>query len=566
MDIYTNLKNILGKETSFVSESQEVKMQVVIDAALQYDEKLLSLLLDDKTLKERFFVKINDSFIFKQQEFINFLNMEKLDDSYTSFSQKIGLKINDSFLKQNNDIQLVWPYKDCILEGGQSKDETKCKEIFFNKTIAQQDISKLLEPKVFTNAKRYSLDKETECVELERNAEVNKTRKLPADTITDNLIIKGNNLLALHSLKEEFASKVKLIYIDPPYNTGTDSFGYNDNFSHSTWLTFMKNRLEIARELLTDDGSIYVHLDWNEVHYAKVLMDEVFGRENFQREIIWRIGWLSGYKTNDNNWIRNHDTLLFYSKNNKKLEFIKHYIQKKDFKKIAHTELEEYPIDDVWNGNEYDNLNSIAIVSFSGETVSKMLDKGDKVKGQKSEKLLERIINAHTKENDIVLDFFSGTGTTSSVAMKMKRQFIICEQLEKHIDISIRRMKKVIGGEQGGVSKSQNWKGGGSFVYLEMKKNNQQFIDLIENAKTSEELVGIYNLLKQKSFLDYRVKTKEFENNIKEFENLDIDKQKQLLNNFLDMNHLYVNVSSLNDKEFACTDEEKAITNSFYNK
>ena len=318
MDIYTNLKNILGKETSFVSESQEVKMQVVIDAALQYDEKLLSLLLDDKTLKERFFVKINDSFIFKQQEFINFLNMEKLDDSYTSFSQKIGLKINDSFLKQNNDIQLVWPYKDCILEGGQSKDETKCKEIFFNKTIAQQDISKLLEPKVFTNAKRYSLDKETECVELERNAEVNKTRKLPADTITDNLIIKGNNLLALHSLKEEFASKVKLIYIDPPYNTGTDSFGYNDNFSHSTWLTFMKNRLEIARELLTDDGSIYVHLDWNEVHYAKVLMDEVFGRENFQREIIWRIGWLSGYKTNDNNWIRNHDTLLFYSKNNKK--------------------------------------------------------------------------------------------------------------------------------------------------------------------------------------------------------------------------------------------------------
>ena len=195
-----------------------------------------------------------------------------------------------------------------------------------------------------------------------------------------------------------------------------------------------------------------------------------------------------------------------------------------------------------------------------------MLDKGDKVKGQKSEKLLERIINAHTKENDIVLDFFSGTGTTSSVAMKMKRQFIICEQLEKHIDISIRRMKKVVGGEQGGVSKSQNWKGGGSFVYLEMKKNNQQFIDLIENAKTSEELVGIYNLLKQKSFLDYRVKTKEFENNIKEFENLDIDKQKQLLNNFLDMNHLYVNVSSLNDKEFACTDEEKAITNSFYNK
>ena len=109
-------------------------------------------------------------------------------------------------------------------------------------------------------------------------------------TIRENLIIKGNNLIALHSLKGQFGGKVKLIYIDPPFNTGNDSFGYNDNFNHSTWLTFMKNRLEVARELLKDDGSIYVHLDANEVHYCKVLMDEIFGRENFQREVVWRIG------------------------------------------------------------------------------------------------------------------------------------------------------------------------------------------------------------------------------------------------------------------------------------
>ena len=182
-------------------------------------------------------------------------------------------------------------------------------------------------------------------------------------------------------------------------------------------------------------------------------MDEIFGRDNFQREIIWRIGWLSGYKTKDNNWIRNHDTILFYSKDHSRLQFIKNYIPKEAFKKIANTNAERYPIEDVWNGNEYDDLNSIAIVSFSGETVSKMLNPDDEVKGQKSEKLIERIIAAHTKENDIVLDFFGGTGTTAAVAMKMGRRFIICEQLDKHVDIMQRRLKEVIKGEQSGISK-----------------------------------------------------------------------------------------------------------------
>lgn len=143
--------------------------------------------------------------------------------------------------------------------------------------------------------------------------------------IKDNLIIKGNNLLALHSLKKRFAGKVKLIYINPPYNTGgeDDSFKYNDSFNHSAWLTFIRNRLEIAKNLLDKNGAIYVQLDYNEVHYCKILMDEIFGRENFQREIIWRIGWVSGYKSADKNWIRNHDTILFYSRDKNNLSFYK---------------------------------------------------------------------------------------------------------------------------------------------------------------------------------------------------------------------------------------------------
>jgi adenine-specific DNA-methyltransferase len=106
--------------------------------------------------------------------------------------------------------------------------------------------------------------------------------------IRENLIIKGNNLLALHTLKAQFRGQVKLIYIDPPYNTGTDSFGYNDSFNHSTWLTFMKNRLEVARELLSSDGSIWINIGDDEVHYLKVLCDEVFSRENFVRNVLWQ--------------------------------------------------------------------------------------------------------------------------------------------------------------------------------------------------------------------------------------------------------------------------------------
>ena len=111
-------------------------------------------------------------------------------------------------------------------------------------------------------------------------------------------------------MKAKFTGKIKLIYIDPPFNTGNDTFSYNDNFNHSTWLVFMKDRLQLAKELLRDDGSIYINIDYNEVHYLKVLMDEIFGRDNFITQIIWRMGFLSGFKTKAKKFIRNYDTIL----------------------------------------------------------------------------------------------------------------------------------------------------------------------------------------------------------------------------------------------------------------
>ena len=224
--------------------------------------------------------------------------------------------------------------------------------------------------------------------------------------------------------------------------SNTDS---NGRF-HSDWLSMIYSRLKLAKNLLTDDGAIFISIDYNEVANLKKIMDEIFGEKNFQREIIRRIGWLSGYKTIAPNFIRNHDTILFYSKNTDKLDFHKHYIENKDFKPLIKKDAnlisklkelgldnkkqnellkfinhdnrpDRYPIEDTWNSNEYDDLNSISIVSFSGEKVSKMLNIDEDFKGQKSLKMLSRIIQSITNDNDIILDFFSGTSSTAHAVM-----------------------------------------------------------------------------------------------------------------------------------------------------
>lgn len=317
--------------------------------------------------------------------------------------------------------------------------------------------------------------------------------------IFDNILIHGDNLLALKALEQEFSGKVKCIFIDPPYNTGSAFEHYDDGVEHSLWLSLMRDRLELLRTLLTPDGSIFVSIDYNEVHYLKILMDEVFGRENFQREIIWRIGWLSGYKTTANNFIRNHDTVLYYSRDHNKAFFRKIYIEREAFpprfndaslkelqtnllerglsksdvtsflKVASETGLpERYPLEDTWNCSIYDRLNSIAVVSFSGESVSKMLGV-EELKGQKSEALIQRILDSVTEPGDLVLDSFAGTGTTGAVAQKMGRRWIMVE-LGKHCDTHIvPRLRKVINGDdRAGITSVASWKGGGGFRYYEL--------------------------------------------------------------------------------------------------
>ena len=625
MKLYQTLESQLKKEPNYVSDNGELKKWVVLNKAQNFDEELIGLLLDNSDLKQKFFIEIKSTLIFNQNLFIQFLEQKNyLNDSYTQFKNKIGLSIDGKYLKQRNEVALVWPFKDCILEGGQSREEDKREEIFFNETLAQDEITELLDPKVLTNAKVFDKDGEKDFSQFKRNEN---------GTITDNLIIKGNNLLALHSLKKEFAGKVKLIYIDPPYNTGNDGFKYNDNFNHSTWLTFMKNRLTVARELLSNDGVIFVQCDDNEQAYLKILMDEIFVRENYVSSIVWKG---RGGRQDSKFIAQIHETIISFSKNISELELFKVTVED-DSNYLLKDTKGNYKIQLIrkWGSNSrrIDRPNLFYGIEFKGEMVFPILPDGndgcwrwgqtklrkaieddevvliekegrkelyekiyekdgtkqvvfnswidESFSGQgaktiqnifnskvfdypKPEQLIAKFIEISTLENDIVLDYHLGSGTTAATAHKMNRQYIGIEQMDYVETVAVERLKKVIDGEQGGISKSVDWQGGGSFIYLELKKYNQTFIEKIDEAKNSESLLLIWEEMKAKSFLNYNVDIQKQEQHIEDFKLLSLNEQKQHLCELLNKNQLYVNLSSLNDENFECTAEEKNLNRDFY--
>ena len=262
-NLLTDLTKLLQEKTEFVSDGSILK-NAVVEAAFRMDPHLLALLMRSKAIKEHFFTKIEGVFVFDKVKFQDFVsNKMFFPDSYTAFKNRIGL-INGhgEYLKESQDVELVWPYKDCVLEGGMTKEDTAHDEVFWNTTLAPDDISRLFEPKVLTRWERWDTEAVGESI----------AKPVGQFTDEDNVLIKGNNLLALHSLKVRYGGKVKLIYLDPPYNTGNDEFRYNDRFNHSAWLTFMRNRLEVAKELLTRDGLIVVQINDVEQAYLKVLM------------------------------------------------------------------------------------------------------------------------------------------------------------------------------------------------------------------------------------------------------------------------------------------------------
>jgi adenine-specific DNA-methyltransferase len=604
-NLYSDLEKLLKNDEHLFAEGKILKNKVS-ELAIKLDKNLIELLFRDKQGKAHFFIEVAGKYVFDQDKFLRFINnKEFLPDSFTAFKNHIGLAEGGDYLKDSGKVVLAWPYKDCVLEGGQDREDVKRKEIFYNEILAPDEIDRLFEPKVLTNSKRFDKDGQ---------------HKIEQVTKQDSLIIKGNNLLALHSLKKKYGGRIKLIYIDPPYNTGNDGFNYNDSFNHSTWLTFMRNRLDIARQLLSEDGVIFVQCDDNEQAYLKVLMDEIFGRDNYRNSIYWHRTYAG--KTISKNLPSNVDTILFYTKNeNTSVNNITKELTEIDVAsfgkddgdgrgKYTTVSLQKtggpgpqttYDYKDnkgrIWKcpqkgwrmtkeklkALENDNRLYIADKTIRQKyylderlEIGKQIDnlwndignmnrsKGEDTgfAGQKPEKLIQRIIDLSTSKNDIVLDYHLGSGTTAAVAHKMGRQFIGIEQLDYGDNDSVIRLKNVINGEQGGISKTLDWKGGGSFVYMELKQWNEAYAKAIREAKAAKELADIYKKMQAEAFFRYEIDLHKFDE--KQFGKLGIADQKKILLECLDKNHLYVNYGEMEDATYKIPAHEKKINKAFY--
>lgn len=667
-NLLDELTKLLRKDERFVSEGKLLK-NVIVESALKLDPALLKLLISNKPIKKHFFEEVDEVLVFDKTKFQKFIsNKTFLPDSYTAFKNKIGLTVDNEYISEGKEVVLSWPYKDCALEGGQTKEDEKREEIFWNETLAPDEIDRLLSPKVFTNFKKYDSKGE---------------HKLTKLSLEDNLILKGNNLLALHSLLPIYRERIKLIYIDPPYNTGSDSFQYNDSFNHSTWLTFMKNRLEIAKELLSKEGSIFIQIDYKEVAYLIATMNELFGRDNFVQLISVKTASPAGFKTVNPGPIDVTEYILFYTKSKPYFNFKKSFVpifydsnynlvikNKEDkpenwiltpLRYIIYEEggIEIGKSDQQTNKNaeekwgkywkiireqlmsSYALENSDIVVSIRDphkptEKLKKLLDmskiKRDKIfiyerskennedegnegyvinggslsfyskkiktldgqktatelltdfwsdiswdgiakeggvkmkNGKKPEKLIKRIIEIATdSKKDIILDFFSGSGTTCSVAHKLGYKYVGVEQLDYGENDTLIRLQNVINCDASGISKFINWSGGGSFTYCELAELNQQFIKKINSAKTTKELKQLWEAISSGGFISYKIHPQSINNNANEFEQLSIEDQKKFLIEVLDKNMLYVNYSEIDDKDYKISEEDKKLNKQFYN-
>ncbi|MGN8373416.1 DNA methyltransferase [Helicobacter pylori] len=604
----------------------------LVTLILQHDEKLLTFMLEHENAddyKNAFFKMIANSLVFNQKALLECLEIKELEKSFTRFKNKIGLYSQGGLIKSSELVVLNFPFKDNVLLGNAKDNSAKSNELFYHEILHKKEIDTLLNKKALCHFEMHG-EGDLESALKDKNT---------------NYLIKGNNLIALHSLKKKFAKQVKCIYIDPPYNTGNDSFNYNDNFNHSSWLVFMKNRLEAAREFLSDDGVIFVQCDDNEQAYLKVLMDEIFLRENFVScitHIVKPEGRMYGQVA------KTHEYILVYAKNINNLIFNEiekeghafSYVDEKggfDLQGLENRNFrafnglnipslryglfidenqkdsngfmpvfgeyrdgltEVFPdsrngFDLVWRwGKEKalkENHSLVGVfkdrlrvfqkvrsnttraksifwdksmITQKGTEEIKQIFKTQIFDFPKPESLISRILEIATNENDLVLDFFAGSGTTCAVAHKMKRRYIGIEQMDYIETITKERLKKVIEGEQGGISKKCGFKGGGSFVYAELKEVNLEIKKQILNANSKSECLKIFNALNERILKRTDCKIDEIDS--EEFQKLDLNEQKRICCAFLDSNEDYLNLGDIDEDAWGIDDSTKKYNEIFY--
>ena len=667
LTLFQELENLLRPHSQYCTEDGVLLKNSVVEAALQLRPDLLKLILSNEKLKANFFAVVDELLVFDKVRFQKFvMNKRFLPDSYTSFKNKIGLTTDEGdFLSESREVVLSWPYKDCVLEGGQTKEDAKRNEVFWNEILAPDEINRLTEPKVLTNFKKF---------------DANGEHKVDNISKADNLIIKGNNLLALHSLKKNYAGQVKLIYIDPPYyfnkTIENDAFKYNSNFHLSTWLVFMRNRLQVAKSLLVVGGSLWMNISEDGMHYLKTIADDIFGKESFVGTIPrrtrngksdvpfnfsqdfdwilcytnvtfetkifgrsvdrkyyesddypnrpWRLADLTTQKTakeRPNSYFTMIDpkTGKAYPASEKRTwaittDTFDHYYgigylvfpDDYDFLNISKPYARKFKDEDDNSGKlsavisdfqMQDFLNDVLNLSKNkdGNSEIDMLFGRDEFGYAKPENLLKAILEVASNEGDLILDYHLGSGTTAAVAHKMGRRYIGIEQMDYIETVAVERLKKVIGTktevqhsasqqtslefvaeskaafqitnfDQGGISKAVNWQGGGSFVYCELAKANQEFADKILNSNDKEELSAIWQQIQETGFLSWKVNPSQIDENASDFAALSVEDTQKFLLEALDKNLLYVPLSEIDNEEFGVSQDDKQLNAQFYGK
>ena len=637
---------LLERRKDFVDDDTgELLRERIKQRAYDLDKDLITLLLSDDTVAAVFFEEIAGRWIFNNNKFVAYLkDTNFLDKSYTKFKKNIRLTIDDKTLQERGEVALVWPYKDCVLEGGQTEEQQEQDEIFFNEILAPDEINQMFAPKVLTNWKHHTPNGKQDVTEIQRDKD---------GAIRENLIIKGNNLIALHSLRKQFHEQVKLIYIDPPYNTGGEAniFSYNNTFNHSTWLTFMKNRLEIAWQFLRDDGFIAIAIDHYELFYLGVLADEIFGREN-RLGIITIVNRPQGRQFAKFFSVTN-EYMLVYSKNKDRAIFnevvltndkLEEYDQEDDkgkfksvplmYSRFVEDKMSKNPQQHFYPIYVSKDLTEITLSKVDGyyevlpinnkrkicwkvkkDSLKEKLKgeheyfaekdedgtvqiyekyregRGVKIKThwedsrynstENGTELLKRVLGYKpefnypkslyavldtlklmTVDNDIVLDFFAGSGTTGHAVLQLNnqdggnRRFILVEQLEEHIAVCKERLEKVI--VQEGIAD-------GNFLSCELMPYNETYMERIQSAESTEELLEIWREMPCNSILKWYINPKAPEKAEEEFIKIDdLDKQKRELADQLEKNQLYVNLSEIADKTYEVSGSDKQLNTDFY--
>ena len=631
-NLMNDLIKLFQKDERVFAEGKLLKNKLT-ELAFKLDQPLIELLLSDDKAKMHFFIekaiKKDKVLVFDKDKFISFVNnKEFLPDSFTSFKNKIGLMANGEYLKEKDDVVLAWAYKDCVLEGGQDKEDQKRDEIFYNETLSPDEIDRLFEPKVLTNFKKYDSKGEHKVVGF--NAD-------------DSLIIKGNNLLTLHCLKERLRKQVKLVYIDPPYNPDSKSntFCYNNKFNESSWLTFMKNRIEIAKILLREDGVMIVAIDENEHLEMGLLLKETF--KDYEIHCITIVHNPRGVQ--GSNFSYTHEYAFFVIPKNKKTICDR----KIDGEEIDWSNLRN------WGGESErsDAKNCFypvivdpkkgKIIGFGEVSLESYHPPSSNVKGKEgiyvfpidkegverkwryarqSVEAVEHLLRAKKTERGFEIEIGKDFGTYKTVWIDPKYdaneygtkivkslvpncQFDFPKSLYNVYDcvhavvaedksavvldffagsgttahavlelnkedhgnrrfILCEQMHYVDTVTRERVAKVIKNNGAGSFVYAELMEWNEQYMTAIKEADTARKILNIYEKMKKEAFFRYDVDLSKFD--VREFEKLSLKDQKQVLCECLDKNHLYVNSSEIDDATYSVSADDKKLNKEFYRK